>query len=84
MLIWRGLAAWARARRELSGNPGMLARSSKRRQMITMRRGLMQMGGDGAEADLARATETEREMEAENELEVETETGSGNGIRNRK
>lgn len=85
-MIWRGLAEWARARRELSGIAGTLAKSSKWRRMIKMRRGLMKMGGDGAgtEADPEQATEAEQETEWENEMEMEIEAGSGNGIRNRK
>lgn len=84
-LVWRGLAAWVRARRELSGIAGMLARSSNRRQMIKMRRGLIKLGdGAGAEADPEQATEAKAERETENEMETEIETGSGNGIRNRK
>lgn len=84
-MVWRGLAAWARVRRELSGIAGMLARSSNRRQMITIRRGVIKLGdGAGTGAEREQATEAEAEREAENEMETEIEVGIGIGIRNRK
>lgn len=84
-LVWRGLSAWARARRELSGIAEMLAKSSNRRQMITIRRGVIKLGdGAGAGAEREQATEAETERETEMEKELEIEDGSGNGIRNWK